>query len=375
MVRKLFLALMALCACLPAIVLAAGPEGVPSTTRKIVLQKDGEHYRWHLVEAPIAPLGDSQVLLRVRVVSLNRGDVDVLSGEPGRDLTGFVPGTDAAGEIVQVGKRVTRVRKGMRVTSTYFRDWVDGPVSAEIERTGHGQSIDGVLGEYIALEETAVMPMLPWMSYEDAVTLPTAGLTAWNALVSERKIRPGDFVLVQGTGGVSMFAVQFAKLFGARVVVTSSSDEKLAKVRAAYGVDAGINYRRFPDWPKQVLQVTGGHGADFIVNIAGKETLAQSTQSLAYGGSLAIVGGITGYHGEIPAWDLLAKTAQARGIYVGSQADYRRMLDFISKHRMRPVIDRVFPFEQYAEALQHFESGDFIGKVVIRFAAGDPAGR
>jgi NADPH:quinone reductase-like Zn-dependent oxidoreductase len=263
----------------------------------------------------------------------------------------------------------------MRVTSTYFRNWIDGPVSAEIEATGHGQSIDGVLGEYIALDETAVMPMLPWMSYEDAVTLPTAGLTAWNALVSERKVRPGDIVLVQGTGGVSMFTVQFAKLFGARVVVTSSSDEKLAKVRAAYGVDDGINYKKHPDWPKQVLQVTGGHGADFIVNIAGKETLAQSTECLAYGGALSIVGGITGYHGEIPAWDLLAKTAQARGIYVGSQADYRRMLDFISKHRMRPVIDRVFPFEQYAAALQHLESGDFIGKVVIRFGAGDPAGK
>jgi NADPH:quinone reductase-like Zn-dependent oxidoreductase len=373
-VRKFLLAWIALCACLPAIALAAGTKDVPATTRKIVLQKEGDHYRWHLVEVPIAPLGDNQVLLHVRAVSLNRGDVDML-GKSDRDLTGFVPGTDAAGDIVQVGKRVTRARKGMRVTSTYFRNWIDGPVSAEIEATGHGQSIDGVLGEYIVLDETAVMPMLPWMSYEDAVTLPTAGLTAWNALVSERKVRPGDIVLVQGTGGVSMFTVQFAKLFGARVVVTSSSDEKLAKVRAAYGVDDGINYKKHPDWPKQVLQVTGGHGADFIVNIAGKETLAQSTECLAYGGALSIVGGITGYHGEIPAWDLLAKTAQARGIYVGSQADYRRMLDFISKHRMRPVIDRVFPFEQYAAALQHLESGDFIGKVVIRFGAGDPAGK
>jgi NADPH:quinone reductase-like Zn-dependent oxidoreductase len=351
---------------------AAGVETVPATTRKVVLQKDGERYRWQLIEAPIAPLGDNQVLVHVRAVSLNRGDVDMLSGGSTRDLTGFVAGTDAAGDVVQVGKRVTRAHKGMRVTSTYFRDWVDGPISAEIERTGHGQSIDGVLGEYIALEETSVMPMLAWMSYEEAVTLPTAGLTAWNALVSDRKVRPGDVVLVQGTGGVSMFAAQFAKAFGARVVMTSSADDKLAKARP-YGVDAGINYRAFPDWPKQVLQLTDGHGADFIVNIAGKETLAQSTQSLAYGGTLAIVGGITGYHGEIPAWDLLAKTAQARGIYVGSQADYHRMLDFISKHRLRPVIDRVYPFEQYAEALQHLDSGDFIGKVVIRIGAGDPA--
>jgi NADPH:quinone reductase-like Zn-dependent oxidoreductase len=363
--RNLLLAGIALCACLSGAALAAGTETVPATTRKVVLQKDGGHYRWQLIEAPIAPLGDNQVLVHVRAVSLNRGDVDMLSGKADRDLTGFVAGTDAAGDIVQVGKRVTRARKGMRVTSTYFRNWVDGPISAEIEDTGHGQSIDGVLGEYIALDETAVMPMLSWMSYEEAVTLPTAGLTAWNALVSERKIRPGDVVLVQGTGGVSMFAVQFAKAFGARVVMTSSADEKLAKARA-YGVDEGINYRTVPDWPKQVLQVTGGHGADFIVNIAGKDTLAQSTQSLAYGGTLAIVGGITGYHGEVPAWDLLAKTAQARGIYVGSQADYRRMLDFISKHRLRPVIDRVYPFEQYAQALQHLDSGDFIGKVVIR---------
>ena len=363
--RNLLLAGIVLCAWVSGVALAAGTETVPATTRKVVLQKDGGHYRWQLIEAPITALGDKQVLVHVRAVALNRGDVDMLSGKADRDLTGFVAGTDAAGDIVRVGKGVTRARKGMRVTSTYFRNWIDGPISAQIEDTGHGQSIDGVLGEYIALDETAVVPMLPWMSYEDAVTLPTAGLTAWNALVSARKIRPGDVVLVQGTGGVSMFAVQFAKAFGARVVMTSSADEKLAKARA-YGVDEGINYRKFPDWPKQVLQVTGGHGADFIVNIAGKDTLAQSTQSLAYGGTLAIVGGITGYHGDIPAWDLLAKTAQARGIYVGSQADYRRMLVFISKHRLRPVIDRVYPFEQYAEALQHLDSGDFIGKVVIR---------
>ncbi len=362
--RTLLIASMALCACASA--LAAEPQAIPATTRKVVLQRDGERYRWQLIEAPIAPLGDNQVLLRVRAVSLNRGDVDMLSGKSDRDLTGFVAGTDAAGDIVQVGKRVTRARNGMRVTSTYFRNWIDGPASAEIQRGGHGQSIDGVLGEYIALDETAVMPMLSWMSYEDAVTLPTAGLTAWNALVFERKIRPGDVVLVQGAGGVSMFTVQFAKLSGARVVMTSSSDEKLAKMRAAYGVDEGINYKKFPEWSKQVMQVTGGHGADFIVDVGGKDTLEQSTQSLAYGGTLAIVGGITGYRGEISSYALLAKTAQARGIYVGSQADYRRMLDFISKHRLRPVIDRVFPFDQYAEALQHLESGDFIGKVVIR---------
>src|SRR5690349_6875773 len=265
--KTLLLAWVVLCACLPVPTLAAGTSEIPAMTRKVVLQKEGDHYRWQLIEAPIAPLGDNQVLLRVRAVSLNRGDVDMLSGKSGRDLTGFVAGTDAAGEIVKVGKHVTRARKGMRVTSTYFRNWIDGPANAEILQGGHGQSIDGVLGEYIALDETAVMPMLPWMSYEEAVTLPTAGLTAWNALVSERKIRPGDVVLVQGTGGVSIFAVQFAKLSGARVVMTSSSDEKLAKVRATYGVDEGINYKKFPDWSKQVLELTGGHGADFIVDV------------------------------------------------------------------------------------------------------------
>ena len=371
--KTLLLAWVALCACVSTTSLAAVTEKIPQTTRKVVLQKDGDHYRWQLVEAPIAPLGDYQVLLRVRAVSLNRGDVDMLSGRSKRDLTGFVAGTDASGDIVQVGKRVTRARKGMRVTSTYFRNWIDGPASAEIQEGGHGQSIDGVLGEYIALDDTAVMPMLPWMSYEEAVTLPTAGLTAWNALIFDRKIRSGDVVLVQGTGGVAMFAVQFAKLSGARVVMTSSSDDKMAKVHAAYGVDEGINYKKVPEWSKRVLQVTGGHGADFIVDVGGKDTLAQSTQSLAYGGTLAIVGGITGYRGEISSYDLLAKTAQARGIYVGSQADYRRMLDFISKHRLHPVIDRVYPFEQHAEALRHLESGDFIGKIVITFRAGDPA--
>src|SRR5262245_28225702 len=193
--KNLFLACMALCVCLSTSAFAAkATEAIPMTTRKVVLQKDGERYRWQLIEAPIAPLGENQVLVHVRAVSLNRGDVDMPSGGSGRDLTGFVAGTDAAGDIVQVGKRVTRAHKGMRVTSTYFRDWVDGPANAEILSGGHGQSIDGVLGEYIALDETSVMPMLPWMSYEEAVTLPTAGLTAWNALVFERKPHSGDVV-------------------------------------------------------------------------------------------------------------------------------------------------------------------------------------
>lgn len=346
--------------------LAAAPllADVPTTTRKVVLQRIESGYRWQLIEAPVPDVGDRQVLIRVRAVALNRGDLEMLQPDE-RDHSGRIVASDAAGDVVSVGKAVEGIRPGQRVTSLYFKNWTDGPPSNEMLAGAHGVNVDGVLGEYIVLDDTAVAPAPDGLSYEEAATLPTAGVTAWMASAGQRELRRGDVVLVQGTGGVSVFALQFAAASGARVIVTSSSDDKLRRAKSLGAAD-GINYRTTPNWADRVIELTGGHGADLVVDVGGKDTLAQSVASLAYAGTLSIVGGLTGYGGDIPSLGLLMKTARAQGVFVGSRADYLKMTEFITRHRLRPVVDREFPFEQYPQALQLMQSGDFVGKIVLR---------
>ncbi|HEY7642777.1 MAG TPA: NAD(P)-dependent alcohol dehydrogenase [Steroidobacteraceae bacterium] len=344
--------------------LAADPQ-TPGTARKIVIEKAETGYQWKLIEAPVPQPGDTQVLVRVRAVGLNRADWEVLgSNNSSGALAGRIPSSDAAGDIVAVGKSVKHLRPGTRVTSLYFRNWVDGPANKEALGGAHGFDVDGVLGEYIVLEETAVVPAPAGLTYEEAATLPTAGLTAFMATIGQNEVRD-RYVLVQGTGGVSIFALQFAAAAKARVLVTSSSDDKLVRVREL-GARDGINYRTYPKWSEQVMTLTNGHGADLVVDVGGKETLEQSVKSLAYGGMLSIVGGLSGYDGAISAVGLLNKTANARGIFVGSRADYLRMSKFIVEHRLHPVIDRVFPLDQYEAALQHLRTGNPVGRVVLK---------
>lgn len=345
--------------------LLSEPSTLPATTRKVVLDKTDTGYRWKLIEAPVPAVGDHQVLMHVRAVALNRGDLEILEADERRDYTGRVVASDAAGDVVAVGKGVHGVRQGQRVTSTYFRNWTDGPPTKEKMSGAHGFNVDGVLGDYIMLDDTAVAPIPEGLSYEEAATLPTAGLTAWMASAGQREIQKGEVVLVQGTGGVSVFALQFAAASGARVIVTSSSDDKLSRARAL-GARDGINYRTTPAWADRVLELTDGHGADLVVDVGGKDTLEQSVKSLAYRGTLSLVGGLTGYGGNIPSLGLLLKTARAQGVFVGSRADYLRMGAFIAKHQIHPVIDRVFPLEQYDEALKYMASGNFVGKIVLK---------
>lgn len=344
---------------------ADAAEPLPSTARKIVLEKAETGYRWKVVEAPVPQPGDRQVLVHVRAVGLNRGDWEMLGiNNSNGALVGRIPSSDAAGDIVAVGKGVKNLRPGTRVTSLYFRNWTDGPASKEILNGAHGIDVDGVLGEYVVLEDTAVAPAPKGLTYEEAATLPTAGLTAFMATVGQNELRD-DYVLVQGTGGVSIFALQFAAAAKARVLVTSSSDDKLARVREL-GARDGVNYRTYPKWSEQVMTLTNGHGADLVVDVGGKDTLEQSVQSLSYGGVLSIVGGLSGYDGSISSLGLLNKTASARGVYVGSRADYLRMSTFIVQHRIHPVIDKVFPFDQYEAALQHLRNGNPLGRVVLK---------
>ncbi|HTJ18232.1 MAG TPA: NAD(P)-dependent alcohol dehydrogenase [Steroidobacteraceae bacterium] len=340
-------------------------EQLPTTARKIVLEKAETGYRWKLVTAPVPQPGARQVLVRVHAVGLNRGDWEVLgSNNSSGALVGRIPGSDAAGEVVAVGKNVKGFRPGARVTSLYFRNWTDGTASKEVLNAAHGFDVDGVLGEYVVLEDTAIVAAPKSLAYEEAATLPTAGLTAWNATVGKNELRD-RVVLVQGTGGVSIFALQFANAAKARVIATSSSDEKLATVRGL-GARDGINYRTHPNWSEQVMALTGGHGADLVVDVGGKETLEQSVKSLAYGGLLSIVGGLSGYDGSISSLGLLNKTASARGVFVGSRADYQRMSAFIDQHRLHPVIDKVFTLDEFAAALQHLRTGNPVGRVVLK---------
>lgn len=363
--RRRLIALVAALVSLSPALSAAEAAKLPATTRKVVLGKTEQGYRWKLVEAPVPALGPRQVLVRVRAVSLNRGDLELLGETQGQDISGLVVASDAAGDVVAVGSQVQGVQVGARVTSLYFRDWTDGPPDAQKMSQAHGASVDGVLGDYIVLEDTAIAPAPAGLSYEEAAALPTACLTGWMAVTGHRELKSGDWVVVQGTGGVSLFALQVAAASGARVIVTSSSDQKLERTRQL-GAFAGINYRQVPAWPRRVMELTNGHGADVVVDVGGKDTLALSVESLAYHGTVSIVGGLTGYGGEIAALGLLLKTARAQGIYVGSRADYLRMSEFIVAHKLHPVIDKVFPLEQYEAALEHMASGNFVGKIVLR---------
>jgi NADPH:quinone reductase-like Zn-dependent oxidoreductase len=367
-VKNRFISLIALLqlACLVPAPSAAETSALPSTTRKVVLEKADTGYRWKLVEAPVPPLGPRQVLVRVRAVALNRGDLEMLAPSPGADLSGLVVASDAAGEILAVGSEVTDFKPGRRVTSLYFRNWLDGPMSEATLQGAHGASTPGVLAEYLVIDDTGIAPAPVDLTDAEAASLPTAGLTAWTAVTASGPLRRDEVVLVQGTGGVSMFALQFAAAAGARVIVTSSSDEKLERAKKLGATD-GINYKATPEWSKRVLELTGGHGADVIVDVGGKSTLAQSAQSLAYHGTLSLVGGLSGYDGQVPAVDLLMKRARAQGIYVGSRSDFLQMSAYITSHAIRPVIEREFPLAQYDEALKLLESGNFVGKIVLTF--------
>ena len=323
-----------------------------------------------IADRPEPKPGPLECLVRVRACSLNFRDLAVMMGVyPGPPGGGnLVPLSDGAGEVVAVGSGATRFKKGDRVAATFFQTWVDGPYAppGPQRMALGGPPKDGMLAQYVALHEDGLVAIPDSFSFEDAASLPCAAVTAWNSLmVSGRPVKPGDTVLTMGTGGVSMFAVQFARAAGARVITTSSSDEKLARA-AKHGSAELINYKKHPDWDKEVLRVTNGKGVDAVVEVGGSGTLAKSMMSVGYAGKIGLIGVLSGREGDTTPHMLMFKGAALHGIYVGSRAMFERMLDAMVVNKIKPIVDKTFEFEAAREAYLHQQAGKHFGKVVIR---------
>jgi len=318
-----------------------------------------------LVQRPVPRPRRGEILIRVRAASLNYRDLAVLTQNYYPTLSPpFVPGSDACGEVVALGEGVERWRIGDRVTPVYTQGWHDGMPTPEMRaKRTLGAPLEGVLQDYLVVPSEDVVSAPASLTDAEASTLPIAGLTAWNAL-AEAGLTVGQTVLLQGTGGVSLFALQFAKAAGATVIITSSSDDKLERARAL-GADVGINYRTTSDWPQAVKDVTAGRGADIIVETGGA-TLPQSLASAAFGGFVAVVGFVAGYEAKIGIRQLLTPMLRVQGIAVGSRTRFESMNRVIERHAIKPVIDSSFSLENGAEAVRHLEKGGgHFGKVVI----------
>jgi NADPH:quinone reductase-like Zn-dependent oxidoreductase len=337
-----------------------------TTQRQYQLQKTGDAPpELRLVDAPVRQPGEHEVLVRVRAVSLNRRDVYVKMGRyPGPMRANLVPLSDGAGEVVAIGPGTTRFRKGDRVAAIFFQQWLDGRFKPEHFATALGGAVDGMLSQYVTLNENGVVRIPKHLTYEEAATLPCAGVTAWNGLVTRGHTQPGDFVLLQGTGGVSILGLQLAQALGAKAVITSSSDDKLARAKTL-GAAITINYRTTPEWDKAVLEATAG-GVQQALEVGGKQTLDKTLDSLSFGGHVALIGGLTEFGGEIPSTALMGRNVTASGIYVGSRADFEALNAFLDKHPIKPAVDKVFAFENAPEAYEYMDSGALFGKVVIR---------
>lgn len=317
-----------------------------------------------IVERPDPQPGVGQVLIQMRAWSLNYRDLMLVRGTYAPKLQlPFVPLSDGAGEVVAVGAGVSRVKPGDRVAGCFMQKWIEGDSSETKAKSALGGAIPGVAADYVVLDAEGVVTVPAHLSDEEAATLPCAGVTAWNALVGSGGLHAGNTVLTQGTGGVSLFAVQFAKMCGARVISTSSSDEKLKRVRQL-GASETINYRSTPAWGHRVRELTGG-GVDHVVEVGGAGTLAESLRAVRMGGRISLIGVLAGL-GQVDPLPVLMKNVCVQGIFVGSRAMFEAMNAAIALAQMRPIVDRVFAFEEIRAALRHMESGAHFGKIVLK---------
>lgn len=324
-----------------------------------------------LTERSAPSVESGQVLLRMCAASLNFRDILVIKrtyAPSDAPVSPTAPLSDGVGEVIAVGENVSRVKVGDRVAGVFMPGWIAGEFTPEKASTALGAGdVDGVLAEQIVLDESAVVIVPEHLSDEEAATLPCAGVTAWYALFVGGSVKAGDTVLLLGTGGVSIFALQFAKMAGARVIITSSSDDKLARARDL-GADETINYHTTPDWDKRVLELTGGRGADLVVEVGGAETFNKSLNAVRFGGQISLMGVLTGLENKVSTSTILHKNIRVQGVYVGSREMFEAMNRALSLHKLRPVVDKVFPFDDAHAALTYLESGSHFGKVVVRIA-------
>ena len=308
-----------------------------------------------------------EVAVRVHAVSLNRRDLMMVAGQYGRGGTqpNSVPLSDGAGEVIAVGAGVTRFKVGDRVAGIFFEDWLDGAPTAASLGTARGGNAGGMLSEIVVTDADGLVAIPKHLTYEEAATLPCAGVTAWVGLFKRGHLEKGDFVLLEGTGGVSVFGLQLAAAAGAKPIITSSSDAKLQRAREL-GAFGTVNYRTNPEWQDEVRTLTGGAGVDQVLEVGGQDTLPRALKALAFGGHVAIIGGLSGFASDVPVGTLMGLNATASGIYVGSRADFEALNAFLSEHNIKPIVDKVFELEDAPAAFAAMDKGDFFGKVVIR---------
>ena len=315
--------------------------------------------------------GRREVLIRVRAASLNYRDMVAAYGHyPGMEGGKPIPLSDGAGDVVAVGPGVTRFKLGDRVSPSCLPDWTGGHFDRAEHLQALGFSADGMLSEYALLHENALVALPDYLSYEEAAALPCAAVSAWSALTFGVPLNAGHTVLIQGTGGVALFGLQIARMFGARVLAITSSEHKVRKLMEL-GAAAVVNYRETPDWGAAILKLTGGRGVDKVVEIGGEGTIQQSVNCTRYGGEIAVVGFVTGVAGGLPPMEILKKSITIKGISIGPRQSFEAMIAAMAATQLRPVLDRVFPFRNYKDAYRHLESANHIGKIVIRIGDDD----
>jgi NADPH:quinone reductase-like Zn-dependent oxidoreductase len=319
-----------------------------------------------LIDRPDPTPGPRQVLVRVRATSLNYRDLITVEGSSARAApkADLVPLSDGAGDVVAVGAGVTRVKLGDRVAGCFMQKWVGGAIDEAAQASAMGGAIDGMLTELAVLEEDGVVRLPSHLSFEEGATLPCAAVTAWHALVEIGEIKAGDTVLVLGSGGVSVFALQFARMFGARVIATSGSKAKAERLKQM-GAAAVVDYRATPEWDKEVTKLTDGRGVDITVEVGGAGTLPRSFMATRLAGRISVIGLLTGAGAEVDPMPILRRNLRVQGLYVGNRQMFEAMNRAIEAGGLKPVIDKVFPFAEAKDAYRHLKSQNHFGKVVI----------
>lgn len=334
--------------------------------KAFVINKLSDINNLESAELPIPTPHRQEIVIKVKASSFNYRDSEIIRGKYHTQFPlPLIPLSDAVGEVVAIGEGVTRFKIGDRVCSTFWQRWIAGSFDMAEPSYQLGGPISGMLAEYAKLDEQAAVLAPENLSDIEASTLSCAAVTAWHSLVTEGNIKAGDTVLLQGTGGVSLFALQFAISFGAKVIITSSHDEKLKRAKSL-GASHGINYKTNPSWAEEALAITGGRGVDHILEVGGPKSFAQSLKAIRIGGQINVIGYLGGTEGSINPLDIFRRQARVRGIAVGPRASFEAMNRAIVMNTIKPVIDRVYPWTEASEALEYFEQGTHFGKIVLQ---------